>query len=119
MRWTYRQVGPRHDRIRLTDAELHALFELEQSLPSSVPDRRRSVPARVRDRLHRAVLAMAPLVRLAPLLVPVGIGVMVAFVATSVVVSFVGALLTGCGMAAVVSRLTRRLRARAARRARR
>jgi archaellum component FlaG (FlaF/FlaG flagellin family) len=41
---------------------------------------------------------------------------MVAFVAVSVVVSFVGAVLTACGMAAVLHRVSRRLRARAARR---
>ena len=116
MRWTYRQVGPRHDRIGLTDAELRALCELEQSLPAG-PDGPVSVRRRLRARLHRAVLALAPLVRLAPLLVPVGIGVMVAFLTTSVVVSFVGAMLTACGMAAVGSRLAGRFRARVARRA--
>jgi hypothetical protein len=68
----------------------------------------------VRARLRGAVLA--PLVRLAPWLLPVGLAVMVAFVAVSMVVSFVGAVLTACGMAAVLHRVSRRLRARAARR---
>jgi MFS superfamily sulfate permease-like transporter len=70
----------------------------------------------VRARLRGAVLALAPLVRLAPWLLPGGLAVMVAFVAVSVVVSFVGAVLTACGMAAVLHRVSRRLRARAARR---
>jgi hypothetical protein len=117
MRWTYRQVGPRHDRIGLTEAELRALLALEQSLPSSGPDGSESARRRLRAWLHRLVLALAPLVRLTPLLAPVGIAVMVAFIATSVVVSFGGALLTACGMAALFGRLAGRLGARAERRA--
>jgi hypothetical protein len=117
MRWTYRQVGPRHDRIGLTDAELRALFALEQSLPSSDRDGPVSVRRRLRAQLHRLGLAIAPLVRLAPLLAPVGMAVMVAFVATSVVIAFGGAVMTLCGMAALGGRLAGRLRARAARRA--
>jgi hypothetical protein len=116
LRWAYRQVGPRHDRVDLTDAELRALCELERSLPGSRADRPPSARRRVRARLRGAVLALAPLVRLVSWLLPVGLAVMVAFVAVSVVVSFVGAVLTACGMAAVLHRVSRRLRARAARR---
>ncbi len=67
-------------------------------------------------RVRSARLAVAPVVRLAPWLLPLGTVVMVAFVATSVVVSFIGALLAACGMAAVLDRVGRRLRAQAVRR---
>jgi hypothetical protein len=109
-------VGPRHDRVDLTDAELRALTELDRSLPRSDDERPPSRRRRLRARVRGATLRLAPVVRLAPWLLPVGIAVMVGFVATSVVASFVGAVLAACGMAAVLDRVARRVRAGAARR---
>ena len=109
-------MGPRHDRIRLTDAELHVLSELERSLPGSDAEKSPSMRRRLRERARRAGLVVAPLVRLAPWLLPIGTFVMVAFIIESVVISFLGALLAACGMAAVLSRVARRIRARAGRR---
>jgi hypothetical protein len=66
--------------------------------------------------MRRVALRLAPLVRLAPWLVPVGAAVMIGFIGTSVPMSFVGAVLTACGIGAVLDRLARRLRERGTRR---
>jgi hypothetical protein len=120
LRWTYRQVGPKRDRVDLTDAELRVLAELERALPPSGTDTRRSRHRlHLRERLRAATLACAPLVRWAPWLLPLGIAVMVLSITASVFVSFFGAVLTACGMAAVLDRSVRALRGRASGRWRR
>ena len=107
----YRTVGPKHDRVRLTPAELRVVSELERALPRTGGGRRR-----LRRPMHAATLALAPLLRWAPWLFPVGVAVMVLFISTSVAISFLGAALTACGMAALVNRGVRRLRDRGIRR---
>jgi hypothetical protein len=116
LRWTYRHVGPRHDRLDLADDELRALAALERSLPAPRAARWRLARRRSPGRWARAWLTLAPLVRLAPWLLPIGVAVMVAFVATSVAVSFLGALLAATGLAAVIDRVARRVRRRVGRR---
>jgi len=108
----YRQVGPRRDRVHLHPAELRVLDELERSLVASVPGgrrwRSRFAPARLGGLLRRAGRS-----RLAPLLLPLGLVVMIAAIPVSVPLSFAGSLLAAGGLAATFDRLDRRFRRRA------
>jgi hypothetical protein len=107
-------VGPRHDRIELTATELRDLVALERAL-SAEPKQRPALRQRLLTWLHRAALALAPLSRLAPWLLPVGTVVMVLSISSSLVVCSFGAVLAACGMGAAFDRtvtLVRRVAAR-------
>jgi len=108
---TYPHVGPKRDHVRLDEAERRVLVELERSLQPP-----RGLRARLagRRRAHGLVL-LRPLVRLAPVLIPLGTILMVAAIPVSVPLSFVGSLLVAVGSAATLDRAARRIRGRRAR----
>ena len=107
-RMTYPHVGPKRDHVRLDDAEQRVLVELERSLRPARGLRARWAGRRPVDRL----LLFLPLVRLAPWLIPIGTILMVAAIHVSVPLSFLGSLLVAGGLAAVLDRVTRRVRLR-------
>jgi hypothetical protein len=108
---TYPHVGPKRDHLRLDEAEQRVLVELERSLQPARGLRARSAGRRS----ARGLVLLLPLVRLAPLLIPLGTILMVAAIPVSVPLSFVGSLLVAVGLAATLDRAARRIRGRRAR----
>jgi membrane associated rhomboid family serine protease len=84
-------LGPPHDRVRLSPAERRAIATLEQSLASE-----RGLAGRVSARLGRAGRALGRrLVRIAPALLPLGILMTLAATSTSSIAGALSALVTG------------------------
>jgi hypothetical protein len=102
----YRHTGPRWDHVQLDAAEQRALLELEESFRASGPGdghpprRARRAASRVGRRI----------VHLAPWLFPLGTLLMMLSIPESVVLSSLGALVAGVGLAAGLRRAAAGLR---------
>jgi hypothetical protein len=102
------RLDPPHDRVMLTLDEVRAIKELERRMAkldgACEVDASPEAPKRAGVR-YRMLLLCVRWVRFAPWLVPLGVVVMLATMSSSIMVSALGALLAGAGVAASAHRV--------------